>query len=108
MRLHLLVPLVLVAGAGVALAADPEPSAPPQAVSISASSPEQPELVRFTCHQESDIGSMRMHKVCTKVPTEAERVQVQDAVRNGLPNNGLTHPAIGDPTYKLMGQTVRH
>lgn len=108
MRFQLLVPLVLAVGASVALAADPEPAGPPQSVSVSASAPEQPELARFTCHQESDIGSMRMHKVCTKVPTEAERVQVQDAVRNGLPNNNLTHPAIGDPTYRLMGQGVRH
>jgi hypothetical protein len=107
MRLQLLVPLVLATGAGLAFAADPEPASPPQSVSVSASAPE-PELARFTCHQESDLGSMRMHKVCTKVPTEAERVQVQDAVRNGLPNNSLTHPAVGDPTFRLMGQTPRH
>lgn len=106
MRLQLLVPLVLAIGAGAALAADPEPASPPQSVSVSASSPE-PELRRFTCHQESDLGSMRMHRVCTKVPTDAERVQVQDAIRNGLPNNNLTHPAIGDPSYRLMGQPIR-
>lgn len=108
MRLQLLVPLVLAIGAGAALAADPGPASPPQSVSVSASSPEpEPELRRFTCHQESDLGSMRMHRVCTKVPTEAERVQVQDAIRNGLPNNNLTHPAIGDPSYRLMGQPIR-
>ena len=85
----------LILGAQAALAADPAPAAA-QSVSVSASaaSPEA-EAPKLQCHQESDIGSMRMHKVCTKVPTEAERSALQDALRNNLPNNNLTHPAAG-------------
>ena len=93
MRFLLLAPLVLALGAQVAFAADAPPGAA-QSVSVAASAAE-PEAPKVTCHQESDIGSMRMHKVCTKVPTEAERSQLQDQLRNNLPNNNLTHPAAG-------------
>jgi hypothetical protein len=60
-----------------------------------AAATETPEPPKVTCHMENDIGSMRMHKVCTKVQTDAERLQLQDSLRNNLPNNNLTHPAAG-------------
>ena len=95
MRFLLLAPLVLVLGAQAAFAADPAP-ATAQSVSVAASAaPANSEAPKFECHQESDIGSMRMHKVCTRVPTETERLQLQDALRQNLPNNNLTHPAAG-------------
>jgi hypothetical protein len=87
----LLVPLMLVLGAQAALAADPVPAVAQSASAASADS----EAPKLQCRQESDIGSMRMHKVCTKVPTEAERSALQDALRQNLPNNNLTHPAAG-------------
>ncbi len=69
-----------------------------QSVSVSASAatatPEA-EAPRLVCHQESDIGSMRMHKVCTKVQTDSERLQLQDTLKNNLPNSSLTHAAAG-------------
>jgi len=97
----MLVTFMLAFSTKAAFASDLTPAADPasaasQSVSMSASSatpdPEPPKLV---CHQESDIGSMRMHKVCTKVQTDAERLQLQDTLRNNLPNNNLTHPAAG-------------
>lgn len=100
MRL-MLAALMLTLGANAALAADPAPaaesaSAVPQSASVSASgaTPEA-EPPKLVCHQESDIGSMRMHKVCTKVQTDAERQQMQDTLRNDLPNSSLTHSAPG-------------
>ena len=95
MRFLLLLPFALALSAQSTLAADPEPAAA-QSVAISASSPSaDAEAPKFQCHMESDIGSLRMHKVCTKVPTDAERRELQDSLRNNLPNNNLTHPAAG-------------
>lgn len=56
---------------------------------------ESPEPPKVTCHMENDIGSLRMHKVCTKVLSDAERRELQDSLRQNLPNNNLTHPAAG-------------
>jgi hypothetical protein len=42
-----------------------------------------------------DIGSMRMHMVCTRVQTDAERLQMQDAMKSSLPNSSLAHAAAG-------------
>ena len=92
MRLHLLVPLVLVLGACAAPA--------PEAVQVAAAAPADPNAPRFECHQESDIGSMRMHKVCEKVQTDSERLATQQAILDRLPNASILHPAVGDPTYK--------
>ena len=95
MRFLLLTPLVLVLGVQAALAADPAPAAA-QSVAVSASAPAaDAEAPKVQCHQESDIGSMRMHKVCTKVLTDAERSALQDTIRQNLPNNSLAHPAAG-------------
>jgi hypothetical protein len=95
MRFLLLAPLVLVLGAQAALAADAVPAAA-QSVAVSASAPPADgEAPKVQCHQESDIGSMRMHKVCTKVLSDAERNALQDTLRQNLPNNNLTHPAAG-------------
>ena len=110
MRFLALVPAVLtLALAQVASAASGDASQAAQAASapgtessesakqhvVVQGAPETPEAPKLECHMESDIGSMRMHKICTKVPTEAERLQMQDAIRQGLPNNNLTHPAVG-------------
>lgn len=108
MRFHAFVPVALAfAIAQGAYAADaPQPAASAatgdsadssrqNVVVQGAAATETPEAPKFTCHMENDIGSMRMHKVCTKVPTEAERLQLQDSLRNNLPNNNLTHPAAG-------------
>jgi hypothetical protein len=62
------------------------------AASAATAEAEAPKLV---CHQESDIGSMRMHKVCTRVQTDAERLQMQDAMKSSLPNSSLAHAAAG-------------
>jgi hypothetical protein len=95
MRFLLLASLALVLGAQAALAADPAPEAA-QSVAIAASAASaEPEAPKFQCHQESDIGSMRMHKVCTKVLTDAERAALKDTLMNNLPNNNITHPAAG-------------
>ena len=108
MHHYLLAFFAVVPGSQAALAADPDPG-PVQSVSVSASAASaESEVPRFQCHQESDIGSMRMHKVCTKVLTDNERLATQKAMTDLLPNNSLTHPAIGDPTYRLMGQPGRH
>ena len=109
MRFQAFVPVALAfAIAQGASAADAPPPAPAasaataespdssrQNVVVQGAAPETPEAPKFTCHMENDIGSMRMHKVCTKVQTDAERLQLQDALRNNLPNNNLTHPAAG-------------
>jgi hypothetical protein len=95
MRLHLLASFVLVLGAQAALAADPA-SAPAQSVAIAASAASvEAEAPKLECHQESDIGSMRMHKVCTKVPTDAERRALNDSLMNNLPNSSIAHQAAG-------------
>ena len=96
MRFLLLAPVLLALG-HAAMAADAA-SAPTgtaaQSVAVSASGAvAEPEAPKFTCHQESAIGSMMMHKVCTKVPTEAERNSLQEAMRENLPNNSIAHPA---------------
>ena len=110
MRFHAFVPVALAfaiaQGAYAADAPQPAPAASAvlgdsadssrqNVVVQGAAATEAPEAPKFTCHMENDIGSMRMHKVCTKVPTETERLQLQDALRNNLPNNNLTHPAAG-------------
>ena len=110
MRFQAFVPVALafaiVQGASAADASQPAPAASAAAAESSdsarqnvvvqgATATETAEAPKLTCHMENDIGSMRMHKVCTKVPTEAERLQLQDSLRNNLPNNNLTHPAAG-------------
>ena len=71
-------------------------SAPTQSISASAAAPTpETEAPRLVCHQESDIGSMRMHKVCTRVQTDSERLQLQDTLKNSLPNSSLAHAAPG-------------
>ena len=83
------------APAASAAAAESLDSSKQNVVVQGAATTETPEAPKFTCHMENDIGSLRMHKVCTKVPTDAERLQLQDSLRNNLPNNNLTHPAAG-------------
>jgi hypothetical protein len=109
MRFQAFVPVVLAfAIAQGAYAADvPQPAPAASGAAAESGSPKQdvtmqgaaatetPEAPKVQCHQESDIGSMRMHKVCTKVPTEAERNALQDAIRQNLPNNSLTHSVAG-------------
>ncbi len=109
MRFQAFVPIALAfAIAQGAYAADvPQPTPAASGPSAESDSPKQdvvvqgaaatetPDAPKVQCHQESDIGSMRMHKVCTKVPTAAERSALQDAIRQNLPNNSLTHPAAG-------------
>lgn len=99
MRRILLATLSLALGQAVLAANSPDqspaaPAAAPQAVSVAASSAEteQPKVV---CHQEAAIGSMMMHKVCTRVQSESERNATQEALRNMAPNNSIAHPAAG-------------
>ncbi len=95
MRYLLLTPVLLVLGAQVAHAQAPA-SAPAQSVAVAASAvAAAPEAPKVECHQEAETGSMRVRKVCTKIPTDAERSALQDALRQNLPNNNLTHPAAG-------------
>jgi hypothetical protein len=70
------------------------PDSAKQHVDVQAAA-ETPEPPKMECHMESDIGSMRMHKICTKVPTEAERIQLRNAFVQGLPNNSIAHPVAG-------------
>ena len=98
MRFLLLAPVLLAFGQA-ALAAEAA-SAPTgvaaQSVAVSASAAAaEPEAPKVTCHQEAAIGSMMMHKVCTREQTEAERNATQEAMRQNLPNNSIAHPAAG-------------
>ena len=70
------------------------PDSAKQHVDVQAAA-ETPEPPKLECHMESDIGSMRMHKVCTKVLTEAERTQLHNTLVNNLPNSSIAHPAAG-------------
>lgn len=100
MRFLAIVPavLVLTLAQGAFAASGDAPPAAQAASAPAAETPDaatQPEQVKMECHMESDIGSMRMHKICTKVLTEAERTQLHNTLVQGLPNNNITHPAPG-------------
>ena len=96
MRFLVLAPVLLALGQPV-LAADAAsaPTGAAQSVPVSASAAADPEQPKVVCHQEAAIGSMMMHKVCTRAQTEAERNATQEVLRNIPPNNSIAHPAAG-------------
>ena len=94
MRFLVLAPVLLALGqATLAAEAVSAPADSAQSVSVAASAAAEPEAPKVTCHQEASAGSMMLHKVCTRVPTEAERNALQETLRQNLPNNSLAHRA---------------
>ena len=85
MRFCFIAPFVL----ALAACAAPEPQ-PVVALSDPNAAP-----VEMECHQETSMGSNLIHKVCTKKLTEQERIAQQEAIRNGLQNSSIAHPAAG-------------
>ena len=86
MRLAFMASLVL------ALAA----CAAPEQTQVASASPADPDGRRVECHQESDLGSNMIHKVCTQTMTDAERARIANELANKMHNmtsGGLPKPA---------------
>ena len=86
MRLAFTAPFVL----ALAACAAPEPTQ--VAAADSAGTPAR----RVECHQESDIGSNMIHKVCTQQMTDAERARLNAELANKMHEmtvGGLVKPA---------------
>ena len=52
---------------------------------------------KMVCHKESAIGSSMIHTVCETEQSAADRIALQERMRNIAPNNSIAHPAAGAP-----------
>jgi len=78
-------------------AQEPVVNAPTAPVVIANGNTDLTPQSKLVCHKESAIGSSMIHTVCESEQSEADRLATQDRLRNQLPNNGVTHPAVGSP-----------
>ncbi len=63
---------------------------------VAAAGPADTPARRVECHQESDIGSNMIHKVCTRQMTDAERARLDAEPANKMHEmtaGGLVKPA---------------
>ena len=74
MRFSFIAPLIL----SLAACAAPEPT------QVAAASPADGSARRVECHQESDMGSNMIHKVCRPVLTDAEEAALHEQVSDKL------------------------
>ena len=52
---------------------------------------------KLVCHKEAQTGSSMIHTVCETEQSAADRIGLQEQLRNMPPNNSIAHPAAGHP-----------
>ena len=52
---------------------------------------------KMVCHKEAQTGSSMIHTVCETEESAADRIALQERLRNMAPNNSIAHPAAGAP-----------